>query len=58
MEEKLIAIGGMQKHQSIRSDGICPCLTSSMGMGGGYVPIIIQIENEDGNETEEIIQSL
>lgn len=40
----MIVIGGTQAHQSIRSDGICPCLTSSMGMGGGYVPIIIYIQ--------------
>lgn len=33
-------IGGMQKHQSIKDDGICTCLTSSMGQGGGYVPMI------------------
>lgn len=33
-------IGGMQKHQSIKDDGIRTCLTSSMGQGGGYVPMI------------------
>lgn len=33
-------IGGMQKHQSVKDDGICTCLTSSMGQGGGYVPMI------------------
>ena len=42
----MIVIGGTQKHQSVRSDGICPCLCSSMGTGGGYVPMIIE-ENED-----------
>lgn len=41
-----IIIGGMQAHQSIKTDGICTCLTSSMGMGGGYVPMIV--ENKDG----------
>lgn len=35
-----VIIGGMQEHQSIKSDGVCTCLTSSMGMGGGYVPMI------------------
>lgn len=45
---KLIAlIGGMQKHQSIKKDGICTCLTSAMGMGGGYIPILIFEENDD-----------
>lgn len=37
--ENLI-IGGEQKHQAVKKDGICTCLTSSMGTGGGYVPMI------------------
>lgn len=37
-----ICIGGMQAHQSIKRDGISPCLTSSMGTGGGYVPLITE----------------
>lgn len=31
---KKIIIGGMQEHQSIKKDGICTTLTSSMGTGG------------------------
>lgn len=42
-----IIIGGLQEHQSIKYDGICTCLTSSMGQGGGYVPIVIEVV---GNE--------
>lgn len=30
-----LIIGGMQEHQAIKNDGICPCLTGSMGTGGG-----------------------
>ena len=37
-----IVIGGFQEHQSVRSDGICPALTSSMGKGGGYTPMIVE----------------
>ena len=37
--ENLI-IGGEQKHQAIKKDGVCTCSTSSMGTGGGYVPMI------------------
>lgn len=54
--KKTIVIGGMQKHQSIRDDGICPCLVSAMGCGGGYIPLIIErnyeqnIENQTSNE--------
>lgn len=33
-------MGGLQEHQRWRTDGISPCLTSAMGMGGGYVPVI------------------
>lgn len=34
-------IGGMQKNQSIKTDGVCTTLTSSMGTGGGYVPMLV-----------------
>lgn len=40
-----ILIGGMRENQSIKTDGICTTLTASMGMGGGYVPMIKQIGN-------------
>lgn len=32
---KLIAIvGGLQKHQAIKTDGVCVTLCSAMGIGG------------------------
>ena len=37
-----ILIGGMQANQSIKTDGVCTCLTSSMGTGGGYVPMVTE----------------
>jgi DNA (cytosine-5)-methyltransferase 1 len=30
----------MQKHQAVTTNGVSTCLTSSMGTGGGYVPMI------------------
>ena len=33
-------LGGEQGHQSVKKDGISTTLTSSMGCGGGYVPMI------------------
>ena len=39
-----IVIGGMQEHQSIKDDGTCTTLTSSMGTGGGYVPMVVEDE--------------
>ena len=34
-------LGGLQKHQAPRTDGISPTLTEAMGKGGGQTPIII-----------------
>ncbi len=41
-----VIIGGMQEHQSIKTDGICTTLTSSMGTGGGYVPMVVEVAND------------
>lgn len=41
----LVLIGGMQKHQAVKFDGICTTLSASMGMGGGYVPMIFEVDN-------------
>ena len=30
-----------QNHATITDSGICPTLSASMGMGGGYVPMIV-----------------
>lgn len=37
-----ICIGGMQANQSVKIDGVSTCLTSSMGTGGGYVPMVTE----------------
>lgn len=34
-------LGGLQKHQTPRMDGISPTLTEAMGKGGGQTPVII-----------------
>lgn len=34
-------LGGLQEHQTPRTDGISPSLTEAMGKGGGQTPIII-----------------
>lgn len=31
--------GGLQEHQSPRTDGICPSITAACGMGGGQTPV-------------------
>lgn len=40
-----VLVGGMQDHQSVKTDGICTCLTSSMGTGGGYVPMVLELDS-------------
>ena len=43
MNDDVIAlIGGEQKHQSVKTDGVCTTLCSSMGTGGGYIPMIVK----------------
>lgn len=38
-KEKDVIVGSTQKNAAISKDGICPTLTSAMGMGGGHVPM-------------------
>lgn len=40
--EQITMVGGLQKHQTPRTDGICPCVNSAAGMGGGQTPIAIR----------------
>lgn len=40
--DDITMLGGLQKHQTPRSDGICPCVNSAAGMGGGQTPIAIR----------------
>lgn len=42
MSEDITMVGGLQKHQTPRSDGICPCVNSAAGMGGGQTPIAMR----------------
>lgn len=46
-------VGGMQKNQAVKSDGVCTCLTSSMWKGGGYVPMVKQIGNVCPTKTRD-----
>lgn len=40
LENADFCIGGLQEHQTARTDGISPSLTAAMGMGGGQTPLI------------------
>lgn len=36
---KVAVIGGLQKHQTPRTDGISPTINAAAGMGGGHTAI-------------------
>lgn len=38
----MIVLESNQNHATISETEICPTLSASMGMGGGYIPMIIQ----------------
>lgn len=51
MENKIKFLGSTYNEHSrwglFDSSGICPTLTAAMGMGGGYVPMILKTNNND-----------
>lgn len=44
-----IVLESNQNHATITDNGICPTLSASMGMGGGYVPMIAYGVTTKGN---------
>ena len=40
-------LGGLQAHQTPRTDGISPALTEAMGKGGGQTPVIIDTKKTE-----------
>ena len=52
-----ILIGGEQKNQSVKTDGICTCLCSSMGMGGDYVPMIVMADKSKVESRKSKVES-
>ena len=49
-------IGGLQAHQTPRTDGISPALTEAMGKGGGQTPIIAQPQERFYKQAIETLQ--
>ena len=42
-----ILLESNQNHATITDNGICTTLSASMGLGGGYIPMIVQeVTNE------------
>ena len=54
-----IVLESNQNHATITDRGICPTLSASMGMGGGYVPMIaISIDSYNQTASVEVAESL
>lgn len=49
-----IVLESNQNHATITNNGICPALPASMGMGGGYVPMIVVDESNDRKKIRRI----
>ena len=43
LDDEPFLLGGEQKNKAIKKDGVSTTLTSSMGAGGGYVPMVNRI---------------
>ena len=54
--KNLIVLESNQRHATITSNGICPTLSASMGMGGGYVPMVVVDDNSDREEISRVSQ--
>ena len=49
-----IVLESSQNHATITNSGICPTLSASMGMGGGYVPMIVAVSIDSYNQTASV----
>lgn len=45
-----IVLESNQNHATITDNGICPTLSASMGLGGGYVPMVLAIHEASGQD--------
>lgn len=51
-----LVIGGLQAHQTPRTDGISPALTEAMGKGGGQTPIIAEPQERFHKQAFDTLQ--
>ena len=49
MNTEPMVLESNQNHATVTNNGICPTLPASMGMGGGYVPMIAYAVTTKGN---------
>ena len=53
-----ILLESNQNHATIQTDGISTALPASMGMGGGYVPMVVGVDGYNQSTTGEKAKSL
>lgn len=52
-----ILLESNQNHATITDNGICTTLSASMGLGGGYIPMIVQeVKNEQRSDSGRFLQ--
>lgn len=60
MEHKIKFLGSTYNEHSrwglFDSSGIAPTLTAAMGMGGGYVPMILEYRTKEESKENSICQ--
>lgn len=45
LDEGPLLLESNQNHATVQTDGICTALPASMGMGGGYIPMVVKKRN-------------
>ena len=53
-----ILLESNQNHATIQTDGVCTALPASMGMGGGYVPMVVGADMYNQTLTGDVAKSL
>lgn len=51
-------LGGLQKHQTPRTDGISPTLTEAMGKGGGQTPLIVDKKEKQERFFKQAVETV
>lgn len=51
-------LGGLQKHQTPRMDGISPTLTEAMGKGGGQTPLIVDKKEKEEHFFKQAVETV
>lgn len=51
-------LGGLQKHQTPRTDGISPTLTEAMGKGGGQTPLIVDKKEKEERFFKQAVETV